>query len=154
MRCLANMRLGLIVTVGVALVFAVVGPWALRLFTNDPQIVSLGRTLILLGLLLEPGRSFNLIIINALRASGDSRFPLIAGLISQWGIMLLGSWLLGTVLGFGLVGVWVAMILDEWLRGLFMLQRWRGGRWLKHARRVQAEAAAHPVSALQSRSFT
>ena len=56
--------------------FALLGPWVLRLFTDDPQIVSLGRTLILLGLLLEPGRSFNLIIINALRASGDSRFPL------------------------------------------------------------------------------
>jgi len=154
-RCLANMRLGLVITVGVAIVFAVVGPWALHLFTDDPQIISLGRTLILLGLLLEPGRSFNLIIINALRASGDSRFPLITGLLSQWGIMLFGSWLLGTVLGFGLVGVWVALILDEWLRGLFMLQRWRGGRWLEHARRVQAEAAAHPATAsLQSRSFT
>ena len=74
-QCLANMRLGLMVTVGVAIVFAVLGPWALHLFTADPQIVALGRTLILLGLLLEPGRSFNLIIINALRASGDSRSP-------------------------------------------------------------------------------
>ena len=152
-QCLANMRLGLVVTVGVALLFALVAPPALRLFTDDPQIVSLGRTLILLGLLLEPGRSFNLIIINALRAGGDSRFPLIAGLISQWGIMLLGAWLLGTVLGYGLVGVWAALILDEWLRGLYMLQRWRRGRWLKHARRVQAEAARHPIS-LQSRTFS
>ena len=154
-RCLANMRLGLVVTVGVALVFAVLGPWALRLFTNDPQIIALGRTLILLGVLLEPGRSFNLIIINALRASGDSRFPLIAGLVSQWGIMLFGSWLLGTALGYGLIGVWVAMILDEWLRGLFMLQRWRRGRWRKHAFRMKAEAAAYPANAaLQSRSYT
>jgi putative MATE family efflux protein len=154
-QCLANMRLGLVVTVGVAVVFAIVGPWALRLFTADPQIVSLGRTLILLGLLLEPGRSFNLIIINALRASGDSRFPLVAGLISQWGIMLFGAWLLGTHLGLGLIGVWIALILDEWLRGLYMLQRWRRGRWLKHAKRVQAEAAANPtLAALQSRSFT
>ena len=154
-RCLANMRLGLIITVGVAIVFAVLGPWALHLFTDDPQIVALGRTLILLGLLLEPGRSFNLIIINALRAGGDSRFPLIAGIVSQWGIMLFGSWLLGTALGFGLMGVWVALILDEWLRGLFMLQRWRRGRWLKHAHRVQREAAAHPATAaLQSRSYT
>ena len=154
-QCLANMRMGLIVTVGVACVFALVGPWALRLFTSDPQIVSLGRTLILMGLLLEPGRSFNLIIINALRASGDSRFPLVAGLISQWGIMLFGAWLLGTHLGLGLVGVWIALIADEWLRGLYMLQRWRRGRWLKHARRVQAEAAANPaLAALQSRSFT
>ena len=152
-QCLANMRLGLIVTAGVAIVFALVAPSALRLFTDDPQIVALGRTLILLGLLLEPGRSFNLIIINALRASGDSRFPLIAGLISQWGIMLLGAWLLGTHLGFGLVGVWVALILDEWLRGLYMLQRWRRGRWLKHARRVQAEAARHPLSQ-NSRTYT
>ena len=142
-------------TVGVAVVFAVLGPWALRLFTADPQIVSLGRTLILLGLLLEPGRSFNLIIINALRASGDSRFPLIAGLISQWGIMLFGAWLLGTHFGLGLIGVWIALIVDEWLRGLYMLQRWRRGRWLKHAKRVQAEAAANPaLAALQSRSFT
>ena len=154
-QCLANMRLGLIVTVGVAIVFAVLGPWALGLFTADPQIVSLGRTLILLGLLLEPGRSFNLIIINALRASGDSRFVLIAGLISQWGIMLFGAWLLGTHFGLGLIGVWIALISDEWLRGLYMLQRWRRGRWLKHARRVQAEAAANPtVTSLQSRSFT
>ena len=152
-QCLANMRLGLLVTVGVAIVFAVLGPWALRLFSSDPQIVSLGGTLILLGLLLEPGRSFNLIIINALRASGDSRFPLIAGLISQWGIMLFGAWLLGTWFGLGLVGVWAALIADEWLRGLYMLQRWRRGRWLKHARRVQAEAAANPQS-LNSRSFS
>ncbi len=159
-QCLANMRLGLIVTAGVACVFALIAPWVLRLFTADPQIVSLGRTLILLGLLLEPGRSFNLIIINALRASGDSRFPLIAGLISQWGIMLFGAWLLGTHLGLGLVGVWVALIADEWLRGLFMLQRWRRGRWFKHARRMQALAAgqnsafdAHSQR-LQSRTFT
>jgi Na+-driven multidrug efflux pump len=145
------MRLGLVVTAGVAVAFALVAPWALRLFTDDPQIVSLGRTLILLGLLLEPGRSFNLIIINALRASGDSRFPLVAGLLSQWGIMLLGAWLLGTHLGLGLIGVWTALILDEWLRGLFMLQRWRHGRWLPHARRVQAEAARNP---LQSSTFT
>ena len=65
-HCLANMRLGLIVTAGVALVFALLGPWALRLFTDDPQIVSLGRTLILLGLLLEPGRSFIIAFILAL----------------------------------------------------------------------------------------
>jgi len=158
-QCLANMRLGLIVTAGVAVLFALIAPAALRIFTDDPQIVSLGRTLILLGLVLEPGRSFNLIIINALRAAGDSRFPLIAGLISQWGIMLFGSWLLGTWFGFGLIGVWVALILDEWLRGLFMLQRWRRGRWLKHARRVQAEAAlklggdSH-LDRLQSGTFT
>jgi hypothetical protein len=41
-----------------------------------------------------------------------------------------------------------------------MLQRWRRGRWLKHARRMQALAAARDSlfdthsQRLQSRSFT
>ena len=157
-QCLANMRMGLIVTVGVACAFALVAPWALRMFTSDGQIVALGRILITLGLLLEPGRSFNLIIINALRAAGDSRFVLAAGLLSQWGIMLSGAWLLGTYFGLGLIGVWIALIADEWLRGLFMLQRWRRGRWLKYAQRVQALAAHKPATGhlerLHSRSFT
>jgi Na+-driven multidrug efflux pump len=65
--------------------------------------------------------------------------------------MLFGAWLLGTRLGFGLVGVWIALIADEWLRGLFMLQRWRRGRWLKYARRVQAQAAG--ADPLPSQSF-
>ena len=93
--------------------------------------------------------------VVAKKAGGDSRFVLNAGLLSQWGIMLFGAWLLGTHLGLGLIGVWIALILDEWLRGLYMLQRWRGGRWLRHARRMQAEAAARPtLDGLQSRTFT
>ena len=151
-QCLANMRTGLIVTVAVACVFAALSPWALRIFTSDPAIIHLGAILITMGLLLEPGRSFNLIIINALRASGDSRFPLIAGLISQWSVMAFGAWLLGTHFGLGLVGVWIALITDEWLRGLYMLQRWRRNRWLKHAIRVQAEAANAPLH--QSSTWT
>jgi len=69
--------------------------------------------------------------------------------------MLFVSWLRGSWLGLGLVGVWVALIADEWLRGLFMLQRWRGRGWLKHAHRARAQAASSPaLAALQSRSFT
>jgi putative MATE family efflux protein len=159
-RCLEHMKLGLIVTVIVALAGIALARPALGVFTGDPQIIHLGSLLIALGLLLEPGRSFNLIIINALRASGDNRFPLFTGLVSQWGVMAFGAWLLGTHLGFGLVGVWCALILDEWLRGLFMLERWRRRRWLKHARRVKADAAGFNPAVdghherLQSRTFT
>ena len=154
-QCLANMRMGLIVTAAVASVFALIAPWILRIFTSDPQIVALARILILMGVVIEPGRSFNLIIINALRAAGDSRFPLIAGMLSQWGIMLGGAWLLGTHFAFGLIGVWVAFATDEWTRGLYMLRRWHRGHWLPHAHHVHSLAAANPtLSALQSRSFT
>ena len=158
--CLAHMKLGLIVTTAVASTAAVFAPAALGVFTHDARIVDTGRVLVAMGLFLEPGRALNLIMINALRASGDSRFPLLAGLFSQWVFMAFGGWLLGTALHLGLVGVWCALILDEGLRGIAMLQRWRGRRWVRHARRVQAEAAyGNPAidghhERLQSRTWT
>jgi Na+-driven multidrug efflux pump len=141
-ECMRSLRIGLIVTMGVAAVFAALAPWILGLFTEDPAIIATGTLLLRMGLLLEPARAFNLIVINSLRATGDARFPLYAGLLSQWCVMALGGWLLGTWFGFGLVGVWCAFLIDEWFRGLAMLHRWKKRRWLKYAVRMRAEAAA------------
>jgi putative MATE family efflux protein len=141
-ECMRSLRIGLMVTMGVAAVFATLAPWILGMFTKDPAIIATGTLLLRMGLLLEPARAFNLIVINSLRAAGDARYPLYAGLLSQWCIMAFGGWLLGTWFGFGLVGVWCAFLIDEWLRGLAMLHRWKKRRWLKYAVRMRAEAAA------------
>jgi Na+-driven multidrug efflux pump len=93
-------------------------------------------------LILEPGRVFNIIFVNALRATGDARYPLLLGIASQWAIMASGAWFLGSYLGWGLPGVWLAMALDEWLRGMLFLRRWRKRGWLKHAERTYAAVRA------------
>ena len=141
-ECMRSLRIGLIVTTGVAAVFAALAPSILGLFTKNPAIIATGTLLLRMGLLLEPARAFNLIIINSLRAAGDARYPLYAGLLSQWSVMAFGGWLLGTWFGLGLVGVWCAFLIDEWFRGLAMLHRWKKRRWLKYALRMRAEAAA------------
>lgn len=141
-ECMRSLRIGLMVTMGVAVTFAILAPYILGLFTKDPEIIATGSMLIRIGLLLEPARAFNLIVINSLRAAGDARYPLYAGLLSQWCIMAFGGWLFGTFFGLGLVGVWCAFLIDEWLRGLAMLHRWRKRRWLKYALRMRAEATA------------
>lgn len=126
--------LGLVVSVGVAGGFALAGPWLLGLFTADPAIVALGSTLLWITVALEPGRTFNLVVINALRATGDARYPVAAGAASMALVLAGGSWLLGVHLGWGLVGVWVAYAADEWIRGLLMWRRWATLGWLPHAR--------------------
>ncbi|MFZ2988895.1 MATE family efflux transporter, partial [Ideonella sp.] len=138
--CLKHLKLGFIWTLVVAAVAAAAAPWLMGAFTADPVVVQGGVLLVMLGLVLEPGRSFNLILINALRASGDTRFPVLVGLCSQWGLMAFGAWALGTGLGWGLLGVWCAFMADEWVRGLLMLWRWQGRAWMVPARRA-AEAA-------------
>jgi len=100
-----------------------------RIFTQNPDILKLCGTVLLVSLLLEPARNFNVIIIPALKGAGDVRYPVAVGVVFMWLIGVLGSWFLGIVLGWGLVGIYMALCADEWTRGLFMLTRWKSGRW-------------------------
>lgn len=134
---------GLAVSVGVALLAALAAPWLLRLFTADADIIHSATVLLWLTVLLEPGRTFNLVVINALRAAGDARYPVVAGAASMLLVLAGGSWLLGSFFGLGLVGVWLAYIADEWLRGLLMWRRWARLKWVPHARASRRRLAAH-----------
>jgi putative MATE family efflux protein len=133
---------GLVLSVAVATTAALAGPWLLRLFTDDAQIIAAGVALLWWTVLLEPGRTFNLVVINALRAAGDARYPVVVGAVSMTVVLAGGSWLLGITLGLGLPGVWIAYAADEWLRGLLMWRRWRRLAWVPHARRSRRRMAA------------
>ncbi|HEX3141386.1 MAG TPA: MATE family efflux transporter [Rhizobacter sp.] len=129
-----SLRWGLLVSTCVSFTAALTAPWTLRLFTHDPHIIDQATTLLWITVLLEPGRTFNLVVINALRAAGDARFPVAAGAASMVFVMAGGAWLLGVVLDLGLVGVWIAYAADEWLRGLIMCARWWRRGWVPAAR--------------------
>lgn len=137
---------GLAISVGVAAAMALASPWLLQMFTRDASIIASAVVLMWLTVLLEPGRTFNLVVINALRAAGDARYPVMVGAGSMLLVLAGGSWLLGEVLGLGLVGLWVAYAADEWIRGLLMWRRWARLGWLPHARAVHRrlrQAGAH-----------
>jgi len=129
--CMRSLRIALGTAVGVAVLFALFRSQLLGIFTDDPAIIAMGGSLILLTLVLEPGRTFNLVIISSLKAAGDARFPVYMGILSMFGIAVTLSYLLGITAGLGLVGVWIAFAADEWFRGLFMLWRWRTRKWQK-----------------------
>lgn len=113
------------------------------LFTENPDIISVGASIFLLSIVIEPGRTFNIVIINSLRAAGDARFPVLMGVISMWGVSVPLAYYLGVHSGIGLIGVWIAFAVDEWLRGVLMLLRWRSRAWEK-------KALVKPVSAAET----
>jgi Na+-driven multidrug efflux pump len=129
-----SLALGLVTSLTLAVALALAGPGLLGLFTQDRDILAIGALLLWWTVLLEPGRTFNLVVINALRAAGDARYPVVAGAASMLVVLAGGSWLLGEVLGLGLVGVWIAYAADEWLRGLLMWRRWARHGWVPFAR--------------------
>lgn len=128
-RCLRSLKFAIVVSFGIAVLFSIFSESLFGIFTDNEEIIALGSTLIMLTILLEPGRSFNLVIISSLRASGDVKFPVYMGIISMWGISVTLSYLLGLTFEMGLVGIWIAYIVDEWFRGLIMLRRWKSRIW-------------------------
>ncbi|MCY9662466.1 MATE family efflux transporter [Paenibacillus chondroitinus] len=114
------------VVVGIASIFR---KELLGLFTDNPEIIAIGSGILLLSVILEPGRTFNLVVINSLRAAGDARFPVAMGVLSMWGVAVPLAYWLGIHMHMGLLGVWIAFACDEWLRGLIMYLRWRSRVW-------------------------
>ncbi|MGD6965347.1 MATE family efflux transporter [Rossellomorea vietnamensis] len=129
-RCIKSLKTSIIISLGMAVIFALFSEPLLRIFTSNDDIIYLGSILIWLTIILEPGRSFNLVVISSLRAAGDVKFPVYVGILSMWGVSVFLSYLLGIVFGLGLIGVWISFIADEWLRGLIMLRRWRSKVWM------------------------
>lgn len=143
-RALKSLKLAIIISIAAAGVVSIFAKDLLGIFTDNMSIIEVGTTLILLTIILEPGRSFNLVLISSLRAAGDVKFPVYMGILSMWGVSVTLSYFLGIYLGLGLVGIWIAFIADEWLRGLLMLWRWRSKVWVKKSfvpdpKPVQAE---------------
>ncbi|WP_281886380.1 MATE family efflux transporter [Paenibacillus sp. YYML68] len=140
-RLLRSLKISMVLTIAVVALAALFRYELFELFTDDPAIISVGVTLMLLSIIIEPGRTFNLVVINSLRAAGDARFPVVMGVLSMWGICVPLAYLLGIHYEMGLIGIWLAFTVDEWLRGIVMLLRWRSRIWEKKAL-VQAEPAA------------
>lgn len=146
-RLLRSVGISFVLTFGVVAVASFFRHELLGLFTDDPEIIAVGAGIFLLSLVLEPGRTFNMVIINSLRAAGDARFPVLMGVVSMWGIAVPLAYWLGIHLGIGLLGIWIAFTVDEWVRGMIMLLRWRSRAWEK-------KALVKPVSQAEARVET
>jgi putative MATE family efflux protein len=128
-QLLKSLKVSFIITIFIAIFVSVFRENIMSLFTDDKEIIKTGSTLLLLCLILEPGRTFNLVVINSLRATGDALFTVKMGVLSMWGIAVPLSYFLGIHFELGLSGVWIAFIVDEWLRGIIMYFRWKSRAW-------------------------
>ena len=117
------------------------------IFTDDPEIMRIASQVLILSLVLETGRTMNIVLINSLRASGDARFPVWMGMLSMVMMSLPLGYFLVFELNMGLAGVWLAIAADEWARGIIMYFRWRSRAWEKHAL-IQPDIVEDTVTAV------
>ncbi|MGX7197218.1 MATE family efflux transporter [Enterococcus olivae] len=99
------------------------------IFTTNQEVIAISKNVFLVEIALESVRAINMILVGALNATGDVKFPLICSLLVLWAISLPFSYTLAIIAKLGLLGVWLAYAIDEALRSVLMIRRWRSGVW-------------------------
>ena len=102
----------------------------MRMFTTEPDIVSLGAGVMILAAVIQPFQSSFQIYSGSLRGAGDSLYPALSMAIGILGIRPLLSYILVHAMGWGLPGAWLALTFDQVGRFLFILIRYRRGKWV------------------------
>ncbi|MDQ8020497.1 MAG: MATE family efflux transporter [Moraxellaceae bacterium] len=139
-------KAGMLITAAGAVIAMVVAPWMIAHQVHDKAVLSLLIVVLGLEILAGFGRCLNMIVLGALRAAGDVRWPVKITVAVNLLLGTLTPWLLAIVLGFGLPGLWIGYVLDQGMRGVVMLMRWKKLGWLRFAadarRRLRPKRAA------------
>ena len=107
-----------------ALTFVVVPTQLIGLFTTDPNVVSVGTSLLLLAAVFQLFDGIQGVITGTLRGIGDTRTPMMVNLCAHWLIGLPTGYLLCFVIGWGVYGLWVGLSLGLIVTGVILFYVW------------------------------
>lgn len=121
--------IGIIVAIVLESSFALTSGLLMRIFTDDTVMITLVGKLLAVDILLEIGRTTNLVFGHALKTSGDAIFTTIIGAVFMYLCAVGGTWFFGIHLGMMVVGAYIGLAMDECVRAVCMFLRWLSGRW-------------------------
>ncbi len=107
-----------------ALVFLIFPEKILGLFTADPDLITLGTTLLAIAALFQVFDGCQVISIGLLRGLGNTRTPMLSSLFIHWGLALPTSYILCFVFGYGVIGLWIGLCA-----GLMVVAVWLSLKW-------------------------
>ena len=79
-----NLRIAVLLNAAGSTLICLFGSPLLGLFTENPEILTLARPILLIDIFVEIGRAFNHIEDNSLRGAGDVIFSMAVSIISCW----------------------------------------------------------------------
>lgn len=126
-----NLKITILLNIVISLLILIFGNNIIGLFTSNPEIIAMSRTIMIIDLFVEIGRGFNHIEGNSLRGAGDVIFQMVISIVSCWSMSILFSYILAIKLGLGLPGCWISFAMDEIFRGIIFFFRWKSRKWTK-----------------------
>ncbi len=129
-RVFKTLRTSLPITIALASVNALLCRYTLQFFTQNPNIIALGQMIMIADIFVETGRCLNMTFVNSLKAAGAYIFPLIMGILCNWGLGLTTGYVLGVALGLGVAAIYLGTATDECIRGLIVMLYWYKKKWV------------------------
>ena len=129
-RVFKTLRTSMPITIALASVNALLCRYTLQFFTSNQNIISLGQMIMIADIFVETGRCLNMTFVSSLKAAGAYIFPLIMGILCNWGLGLTTGYTVGVVLGMGVAGIYAGTATDECIRGLIVMYYWYKKKWL------------------------
>lgn len=112
----------------------------IRLYTDDPEVVSLAAQALRIFVLYQPLFGIFMVLAGAFRGAGDTKWVMYFTMIGNWGIRLLCSVFFVFYLDMGLNGFWIAMGVDIVIRVCLITMRFVSGKW-KNVQVLQSKTA-------------
>ena len=110
-------------------VFGVAGGAIARLFTDDPPVAHVARTLLWIAAAFQVLDATNMVLRSALRGAKDVRVPAFIGIAVVWTCVPTAAFVLGRLMGWGSAGGWLGFIAETAVGTLLFARRWRRGAW-------------------------
>ncbi len=133
----AAIFLGVLVMSVIGLPIIVFAPHLVQLFdpSAHPVVLSASTSYLRVNALGLPILAVAMVVNGALRGAGDTRPGLVGNLLGRWLTVLPLAYLLALPLGLGVEGVWWALLAGTAVAAVYVLARWRSGRWIEVALR-------------------
>ena len=124
-------RYGVYFSLIVAVLFFFFSKHVVRLYTGDPQIITLASGVLRMIAVIQPFQAAQFILAGGLRGAGDTRFTLISTGVGVLVVRNVFAWILVLMRGMGLTGAWIALMIDQLIRWILITYRVRSEKW-KH----------------------
>ena len=125
----SGLKLAVLLAGAIAILFTSVPEMLVGIFTDDPEVLRLGRPLMMVGALFQFFDAFGIVADGALRGAGDTRWPFMIRLGLAWGVFVPLAYFFGIYLDLGLTWAWAAGAVHVALLSGTLVWRFRSGAW-------------------------
>ena len=108
-----------------ALVFIIGRHWLPGLYVDDPEVIKIASSLLIIAGLFQLSDGTQVVCIAALRGLQDVKIPSALIFVAYWIIGLPLGYGLGFMMGNGAQGIWLGLLIGLTLTALAMLWRFR-----------------------------